>query len=180
MLLFHVNPFVSFGPRLWLTNVVFLRALEYYAGALFLTTNRVATFDEAFRSRIHLSLHYPTLPKEARKKIWFNMTRVFYHQGAIEDESEIFDYLDDLAKYELNGRQIRNALLTSSRIAEAEKRQTRYDDLVKAITQMSSFDNYLRQVRPTLDAESSGSDDDDLVKALKRPWGSINSDRRAA
>ena len=37
---------------------VFLRVLEYYNGLLFLTTNRVGTIDEAFKSRIHLSLYY--------------------------------------------------------------------------------------------------------------------------
>lgn len=31
---------------------VFLRVLEYYEGILILTSNRVGTFDEAFRSRI--------------------------------------------------------------------------------------------------------------------------------
>jgi len=40
---------------------VFLRILEYYTGILFLTTNRVGTFDEAFRSRIHMWLYYPPL-----------------------------------------------------------------------------------------------------------------------
>ncbi|KAG5656905.1 hypothetical protein KAF25_011074, partial [Fusarium avenaceum] len=40
---------------------VFLRTLEYYNGILFLTTNRVGTFDEAFTSRIHISLYYPPL-----------------------------------------------------------------------------------------------------------------------
>lgn len=35
---------------------VFLRMLEYYKGILFLTTNRIGTFDEAFKSRIHISL----------------------------------------------------------------------------------------------------------------------------
>lgn len=34
----------------------FLRALEYYEGILILTTNRVGTFDEAFKSRIQLAL----------------------------------------------------------------------------------------------------------------------------
>lgn len=38
------------------TVSVFLRMLEYYKGILFLTTNRIGTFDEAFKSRIHLSL----------------------------------------------------------------------------------------------------------------------------
>lgn len=36
---------------------VFLRVLEFYAGILFLTTNRVGTIDEAFKSRIHISLY---------------------------------------------------------------------------------------------------------------------------
>lgn len=40
---------------------VFLRVLEYFTGMLFLTTNRVGAFDEAFKSRIHISLYYPPL-----------------------------------------------------------------------------------------------------------------------
>ncbi|KAF2177301.1 hypothetical protein K469DRAFT_742614, partial [Zopfia rhizophila CBS 207.26] len=35
---------------------VFLRKLEYFEGILFLTTNRVRTFDEAIVSRIHLAI----------------------------------------------------------------------------------------------------------------------------
>lgn len=49
---------------------VFLRVLEYYEGILILTTNRVGTFDEAFKSRILLSLHYDKLTKGQRQKIW--------------------------------------------------------------------------------------------------------------
>ena len=35
---------------------IFLRQLEYFQGILFLTTNRVAEFDPAFASRIHIAL----------------------------------------------------------------------------------------------------------------------------
>ena len=49
---------------------VFLRTLEYYSGILILTTNRVGTFDPAFRSRIHVSLYYPPLKKDATMQIW--------------------------------------------------------------------------------------------------------------
>ena len=35
---------------------IFLRLLEYFQGILFLTTNRVTTFDDAFQSRIHIAL----------------------------------------------------------------------------------------------------------------------------
>lgn len=49
---------------------VFLRSLEYYAGILFLTTNRVGGIDPAFKSRIHLSLFYPRLRKEETVKLY--------------------------------------------------------------------------------------------------------------
>ncbi|PNP60836.1 hypothetical protein FNYG_14456 [Fusarium nygamai] len=51
---------------------VFLRVLEYYEGILILTSNRVGTFDEAFKSRIQLSLHYESLTKNQRRTIWEN------------------------------------------------------------------------------------------------------------
>ena len=49
---------------------IFLRLLEYFQGILFLTTNRVETFDEAFQSRIHIALRYNDLDKKARRVIW--------------------------------------------------------------------------------------------------------------
>lgn len=49
---------------------IFLRVLEYHEGIMFLTTNRVSTFDPAFQSRIHISIDYPDLSPESRRKIW--------------------------------------------------------------------------------------------------------------
>ncbi|RPA77184.1 P-loop containing nucleoside triphosphate hydrolase protein [Ascobolus immersus RN42] len=49
---------------------IFLRLLEYFQGILFLTTNRVETFDEAFQSRIHIALRYNDLDQKAKKQIW--------------------------------------------------------------------------------------------------------------
>ncbi|KAL8419066.1 hypothetical protein RB594_002317 [Gaeumannomyces avenae] len=43
---------------------IFLRILEYYPGILFLTTNRVGVMDEAVKSRVHVSLHYPDLGRD--------------------------------------------------------------------------------------------------------------------
>jgi hypothetical protein len=45
------------------------RVLEYYNGILFLTTNRVGALDEAFKSRVHLSLYYPPLGREQTTEI---------------------------------------------------------------------------------------------------------------
>ncbi|KAH0352941.1 P-loop containing nucleoside triphosphate hydrolase protein, partial [Aureobasidium melanogenum] len=51
---------------------IFLRVLEYHEGIMFLTTNRVSTFDPAFQSRIHISIDYPELSPDSRRKIWEN------------------------------------------------------------------------------------------------------------
>lgn len=49
---------------------VFLRSLEYYAGILFLTTNRVGGIDPAFKSRIQLSLYYPRIDIDTTEKLY--------------------------------------------------------------------------------------------------------------
>ena len=49
---------------------VFLRKLEYFQGVMFLTTNRVKSFDDAIKSRITLALRYDSLPPATRRIIW--------------------------------------------------------------------------------------------------------------
>lgn len=51
-------------------RTVFLRCLEYYRGIMFLTSNRVGTFDDAFISRIQVVIYYEDLGQEQRAKIW--------------------------------------------------------------------------------------------------------------
>jgi SpoVK/Ycf46/Vps4 family AAA+-type ATPase len=51
---------------------VFLRVLEYYQRILILTSNRVGIFDEAFKSRVQLAMHYPPLDQNGRWEIWMN------------------------------------------------------------------------------------------------------------
>jgi hypothetical protein len=80
---------------------VFLRILEYYQRAMFLTVNRIKSFYGAFHSRIYISLRYKELDSAARKKAW----RIFGEQmetGLTEE-----DY-DCLATYEVNGRRAKN------------------------------------------------------------------------
>jgi hypothetical protein len=61
---------------------VFLRSLEYYAGILFLTTNRVGGIDPAFKSRIHMSLLYLPLDESATLKLY----EVFIKRAKAEQE----------------------------------------------------------------------------------------------
>lgn len=92
---------------------MFLRCLEYYRGILFLTTNRVGTFDDAFVSRIHLAIYYEDLGEAERKQIW----KQFFEKLEKERKNDIvvesaakYYVLDDseMRKIAWNGREIRN------------------------------------------------------------------------
>lgn len=88
---------------------VFLRLTEYYQGILFLTTNRVETFDEAFQSRIHMGIRYENLQPKARKKIWQHHVGKVEAMAEKDDHAKLFSEadFDELSKRNMNGRQVR-------------------------------------------------------------------------
>ena len=89
----HINALVS----------VFLRELERFGGILFLTTNRVQSFDEAMVSRIHVAIEYKPLGKDARKAVW----KYFLEQARTKSGSpDCAKLVDALAGLELNGREV--------------------------------------------------------------------------
>ncbi|EEH47986.1 uncharacterized protein PADG_04070 [Paracoccidioides brasiliensis Pb18] len=111
---------------------VFLRVLEYYSGVIILTTNRVGEFDEAFRSRIHMSLYYPKLDEISTKEIWEKNIQHIKKSGGDIDIEE--DKLRRFAnkhwqdnKYKpsrrWNGRQIKNAFQTALALANWDFRE---------------------------------------------------------
>ena len=113
---------------------VFLRVLEYYSGILILTTNRVGAFDEAFHSRIHLSLFYPSLDLKKSLKIFdTNFRRVDKHNDdrvkrhdapmAIQDKKIRQYWKSNYEVLKWNGRQIRNAFQTAMALADCEARE---------------------------------------------------------
>ncbi|KAM0542207.1 hypothetical protein ACHAPJ_012899 [Fusarium lateritium] len=155
---------------------VFLRVLEYYEGILILTSNRVGTFDEAFKSRIQLSLHYENLAKGQRRLIWRNfLNRLRNLDKAIAtdpsadplvasdsigiDFDSIECYLDDLAKHEMNGRQIRNAITTARQLAQFKKEKMRLHHLNHVIKVSAKFDSYLKKMQ-------EGLSDDDVARGF--------------
>merc|ERR1712054_363710 len=83
---------------------IFLRLLEYHQGILFLTSNRIKSFDPALNSRITVALHYPSLDQAARAQVWQSMLT-----AAGVTNSAAFD-VDALALDGANGRQIKNAV----------------------------------------------------------------------
>jgi len=90
---------------------IFLRLLEYHQGILFLTTNRVRDFDEAFYSRISVGIKYTELNELAREKVWSNFLEMARITGIDSKE---------LATFHLNGRQIRNTIRLSQALAKKE------------------------------------------------------------
>ncbi|KAK8058634.1 hypothetical protein PG994_009082 [Apiospora phragmitis] len=123
------------------TITVFLRTLEYYQGIIFLTTNRVGVIDEAFKSRIHVSLRYPKVKLKSTLEIWKNMLNRIERDNERQDIKVEFDR-DELLEFAeehfevhattdrstWNGRQIRNAFQTAialgqyDRVAKIQKR----------------------------------------------------------
>lgn len=92
---------------------------------MFLTTNRVGTFDDAFVSRIHLAIYYEDHGEEARKQIW----KRFFAKLEKERKNEITvdsgakKYVlndSEMRKVRWNGREIRNGKrLKESKIPHA-------------------------------------------------------------
>ncbi|GKZ25936.1 hypothetical protein AbraIFM66951_002454 [Aspergillus brasiliensis] len=137
---------------------VFLRILEYYDGILILTSNRVGTFDEAFKSRIQISLHYPNLTRSQRFKIWRNLiNRLKRLQDPDIDFDDVECYIGELADQEMNGREIRNAITTSRQLAKFKGKSMSYADLQQVLDVSRRFDKYLFSVK-------EGLTDDDIAR----------------
>ncbi|KAK3990328.1 hypothetical protein QBC44DRAFT_394606 [Cladorrhinum sp. PSN332] len=150
---------------------VFLRALEYYKGVLFLTTNRVEAFDDAFTSRIHVTLHYKKLGEEERARIWMHnferLERDSNNKVFIPQSTKEFAF-DSPAMRALrwNGREIRNALQTAVALAETEALDgaletiTVQDRHLKAVVKMSSgFRSFLTKRRAAAPVEGDSDED---------------------
>lgn len=174
--------------------IVFLRVLEYYAGVLMLTTNRVGEFDEAFRSRIHISLYYPNLDERTTSEIWeMNLRRI---QTTIDvdidiDEDGIKRFYEghwkDTDKKKTrrwNGRQIKNAFQTALALANWEfhdgpskgkliKPHLKAKHFRKVAETSNHFDDYIAE----LQKEGSDSSEDIRAAVARREGLREDNDR---
>ncbi|KAJ5080863.1 ATPase AAA-type core [Penicillium angulare] len=134
---------------------IFLRLLEYFQGILFLTTNRVETFDDAFQSRIHVALRYGDLASNAKRSIWkMFLERVKAIEGVQTAKFTEDDY-DTLARHTLNGRQIKNSVRTAQALAVNEKTPLSMDHIKRVLDVAETFDQDLRGGTGYLDAMRS-------------------------
>lgn len=119
-------------------------------------------FDEAFKSRVQLSLHYPPLDEKGRWKIWNNFIKILQKQQESADSlsasddtrlapnervniEELRDKIDVLAKEKLNGRQIRNAITSARQLARFRDKPLGYSHLDQTIRVVDEFERYVEK-----------------------------------
>lgn len=128
-----------------------LRILEYFSGILFLTSNRVKTFDEAFQSRIHLAVRYNELEEANRRsiwKIWLDKAGDMIEPSEKERFEDELEEGGDLAKVKLNGRQIRNCFRSGMAVANARnlgERKLKVADVSTMVTKTGELLSYMVQ-----------------------------------
>ncbi|KAH7304435.1 P-loop containing nucleoside triphosphate hydrolase protein [Stachybotrys elegans] len=85
---------------------ILLRLLEYQSGIVILTTNREKQFDEAFHSRIHVTIGFPALTSTAREAIWRKQFKFVAGKQQLPGLSDK-DFAA-LSELKLDGRSIKN------------------------------------------------------------------------
>jgi hypothetical protein len=73
------------------------------------------------------------------------------------DFEDIADHIDDLAKEDMNGRQIRNAITTSRQLAQYKGKDFCYAHLKHVISVAAEFDKYIETVK-------EGFSDDEIAR----------------
>ncbi|KAJ3837895.1 P-loop containing nucleoside triphosphate hydrolase protein [Lentinula raphanica] len=121
---------------------VFLRHVEYYRGILFLTTNRVKAFDEAFLSRIHVALHFHELPFESKMQVWAAFIAKVGATASVSPEQ-----LRLLAMRNVNGRQIKNAARTAQSLAIGRGEKLSFDHFLSTLDAMDDFTSKFESIR---------------------------------
>ncbi|KAL8726609.1 MAG: hypothetical protein Q9166_006644 [cf. Caloplaca sp. 2 TL-2023] len=141
---------------------IFLRTLEYFNGILFLTTNRVGTFDQAFQSRIHITLGLPILDQPRRTEVW----TIFLHELAKSQKltsSQLAELqsqaVSTWSRQSLNGRQIRNSVRTALLVAEKKKEtvdKRHFETVLRIGKEFEAHMNVLRKGDADVIAEVKG------------------------
>ncbi|CAI6339167.1 unnamed protein product [Periconia digitata] len=140
--------------------------LDHFSGILFLTTNQVGTFDEAFMSRVKFSVHFPSLDSSGRKEIWRNFIQDqdLDTRDDLGGTSELEDRASELAKDELNGMQIKHCFRAAVKIARSRGEKLHMEHFRMAKKTFVEFNDYIESVRrakPSQLASRSQTRDDE-------------------
>lgn len=98
-----------------------------------------------------MALHYESLEQQQRARIWRNFFDRLRNVGEPNIEYDVIDsYMEELAAYEMNGRQIRNAITTARQLAQFKGRPMSFGHLRHVITVASKFEKYSKAVHEQL------------------------------
>ena len=132
--------------------------LTHHQGILILTSNRVGTFDEAFKSRIQFALHFDNPTETQRQTIWENfIERLETIERDNVNVGDLRQHIKALAKHDMNGRQIRNALTTARQLAQYKGEKMNSRHLKHSINVSGKFEQYLKSLK-------HGVTDDELAR----------------
>jgi SpoVK/Ycf46/Vps4 family AAA+-type ATPase len=131
---------------------IFLRVLEYFEGIMFLTTNRVNTFDSAFQSRIHISLNYPELSEQSRRIIWTNF--LDKHNKSIAERMDLIVDLgvDKRKRKTPDEHKEEDADIQSPEIESNEKKDWSHTITPSQLNKLAHMETNGRQIKNILKA----------------------------
>ena len=121
---------------------VFLKILEYYEGILFLTSNRIKTFDIAVQSRVNLGIHFDDLTDKQRKRIFRRFIEGI-DERQIKNRDYILQWADGDFRDKFNGREIRNMISSALALARHESRSLELRDIKVIRESKRVFKDYL-------------------------------------
>ncbi|KAF8595214.1 P-loop containing nucleoside triphosphate hydrolase protein [Ceratobasidium sp. AG-I] len=141
---------------------VFLRMLEYHAGIVILTTNRVRTLDEAFQSRISLALKYHDLDQLSRQILWRKFLLLASAKVESEENAELdFDFsvadITRLSQRAVNGRGIKTVTRTAQALAASTQESIKPSHIEEVWKIMDEFEADLMPTLSTRGASTMSS-----------------------
>lgn len=146
-------------------TAIFLRLLEYYRGVLFLTTNRVASFDDAFCSRISMFLRYHRLAGAQKDAVWASLL------GRAGIQNPDLTQFNDST---LNGREIRNTIRIAQTWAKGSGVELTTDHVLQVVKMLGEFRSDLEGAISEEPEERSFSKALAKVRSLKSSNGGLN------
>jgi hypothetical protein len=106
-----------------------------------LTTNRVKVFDDAFQSRIHISLRYSELSTDAKRQIW----SAFLQKAGMDLKDLSESDLSTLSEAKINGRQIKNAVRSCQGLAASRGQHISFEHIQEVLSIMAQFEKDFRR-----------------------------------
>ncbi|KAL7931789.1 P-loop containing nucleoside triphosphate hydrolase protein [Trichoderma chlorosporum] len=121
---------------------IFLRELEYFNGIVFLTTNRIESFDKAMKSRVHFSLGFSSPDMKIRELLWKQQLKSVPPNEVDLNEDDV---IDSVRSVELNGREISNMINTARTFARFQKMPLQLPHLKIVLQAHQTFNDGLGQ-----------------------------------